>query len=176
MRRPKWPAAVLILLALASLSCGRQKKAGGGDSGQLLSVVNAADPRAAGQLTRGFHVIEGNAWRWAAKDFEVTLRRPEGAAQNGARLEMKFAVPEHHQPSGSDLAKRQPQWPRARAGHLLESRQLCLYSRRPRDRARRGSRDGRVHDGQGAAPDRPGSARTGGHRCKHRPVAPMIPT
>jgi hypothetical protein len=92
-RSLKWASGSLILLAVASSSCGGQKKAAG-DDGQLLSVVKAADPRAAVQLTRGFYGVESNAWRWTAKDFVVTLRRPEGAAQNGAKLELKLAVPE----------------------------------------------------------------------------------
>jgi hypothetical protein len=94
-RKLHWGIITLLTVsALASLGCGRQKKAAGGDDGQLLSVINAADPRAAAQLTRGFYGIEGNAWRWTAKDFVVTLARPAGAAQNGATLEVRLAVPE----------------------------------------------------------------------------------
>jgi hypothetical protein len=93
-RKLKWAVPLMILAALMSTGCGRQKKTAGGDDGQLLSVVNAADPRAAVQLTRGFYGVESNAWRWTAKDFVVTLRRPDGAAQNGAKLEVKLAVPD----------------------------------------------------------------------------------
>jgi hypothetical protein len=89
----KWASGLLIVLAMTSSGCVRQKKAAG-DDGQLLSIVNAADPRAVAQLTHGFYAVESNAWRWTAKDFTVTLHRPDGAAQNGARLEVKLAVPE----------------------------------------------------------------------------------
>ncbi len=71
MRRLKWAGSLLTVLALASPGCERQKKT---DDRPLLSVVNTNDPRAAVQLTRGFYGVEGNAWRWTAKDFVVTLR------------------------------------------------------------------------------------------------------
>ncbi len=89
--------AVAMLALLASAGCKSRRKARGGaaaDDGQLVSIVNVADPRAAIQLTRGFHTIENDSWRWAMKTFAVALRRPTGAAQNGARLELKFVLPE----------------------------------------------------------------------------------
>ena len=64
------------------------------DDGELLSVVSVADPRAALQLTRGFHGLEHNAWRWTMKDFTVTLRPPARAATNGANLQLKFTIPD----------------------------------------------------------------------------------
>jgi hypothetical protein len=60
----------------------------------LVSVVNVNDPAAAAQLVRGFHALEAGTWRWTMKQFEVALRPPPGAAQNGARLNFRFAVPE----------------------------------------------------------------------------------
>lgn len=88
-------AAAPLMFVLAS-GC-RMKRAHHAvmqDDGQLMSVVNAADARGAIQLTRGFHGIEANSWRWTMKNFSVTLRPPSGAAQSGARLQLRFAVPE----------------------------------------------------------------------------------
>jgi hypothetical protein len=57
-------------------------------------VLNTADPRVAAQLIRGFHTIEGNAWRWTAGEFAAVLKPPAGADQKGATLVFRFAVPE----------------------------------------------------------------------------------
>jgi hypothetical protein len=56
--------------------------------------VSVADPRAAVQLVKGFHALENDAWRWTMKSFTVTLRPPTGSDQNGAKLELKFVLPE----------------------------------------------------------------------------------
>jgi hypothetical protein len=45
------------------------------------------------QLASGFYGIEGNAWRWTAKQFTVVLRVPGGAAERGASLDMALTVP-----------------------------------------------------------------------------------
>ena len=96
MRRLIVAVPLLALLALTQTDCRhrRNKAAVAEDDGQLLTIVNVADPRAAVQLTRGFYAVEANAWRWAAKDFAVALRRPANAAKHGARLEMKFSLPD----------------------------------------------------------------------------------
>lgn len=60
----------------------------------LMTMVHAADERAASQLIRGFHSIEQNSWRWTAGTFVITLKTPAGAAQKGANLTFRFAVPE----------------------------------------------------------------------------------
>jgi len=52
------------------------------------------DPRADVQLIRGFYPPEGGSWRWVAGKFAVVLRPPPGAAQYGARLELKFNLPD----------------------------------------------------------------------------------
>lgn len=52
------------------------------------------DPRADGQLLRGFYPPEDGPWRWTAGKFSLLLRPPPGAAQYGARLELKLNVPE----------------------------------------------------------------------------------
>ncbi len=59
-----------------------------------LSSVHAADARAAAQLLSGFHAVERNAWRWTMGKFSLIMQPPPGAAQKGAQLELKFAVPE----------------------------------------------------------------------------------
>jgi hypothetical protein len=61
---------------------------------QLSSVVYMADPKASVQLLRGFHAVEGNAWRWTMGRFAVTLRPPATAAQRGATLKANFALPD----------------------------------------------------------------------------------
>jgi hypothetical protein len=61
---------------------------------QLASVVYMADPKASVQLLRGFHAVEGNAWRWTMGRFAVTLRPPATGAQRGATLKASFALPE----------------------------------------------------------------------------------
>lgn len=89
-------AASLLLVAFASTSCRIKKKsaAKAEDDGQLVSVINVADPRGSVQLTRGFHGLENQSWRWTMKNFTATLRPPAGSAQKGAKLELKFTIPE----------------------------------------------------------------------------------
>jgi hypothetical protein len=87
-------ALALAALVAAAPGCRKMRGRGAFDDGQLRSVVNVADPRAAIQLTRGFHVIENDSWRWTMKEFSVTLKPPKGSAQNGAKLQMKFAIPD----------------------------------------------------------------------------------
>jgi hypothetical protein len=62
-------------------------------TGPLLSVVSVSDPAASSQLVRGFYGLEGNAWRWTAKQFEVALKPPAGATDNGAKLSFHLNVP-----------------------------------------------------------------------------------
>jgi hypothetical protein len=56
--------------------------------------LNTADPRVAPQLLRGFHPIEGNAWRWTAGEFAAVLKPPAGADLKGATLVFRFTVPD----------------------------------------------------------------------------------
>jgi hypothetical protein len=60
----------------------------------LTSVVNVNDPATSAQLVRGFSAVEGGAWRWTAKDFEVALKPPPDAAEKGARLVFRLNAPE----------------------------------------------------------------------------------
>ena len=89
---------LLIAIGVSSVACKRSEslKAGQTDesSGELQSTVAMNDPNAARQLVAGFHDIEQNSWRWTKGRFAVALRPPEGAAQKGAVLTFKFAVPD----------------------------------------------------------------------------------
>jgi hypothetical protein len=64
------------------------------DDGQLVSVINVNDPRASVQLTRGFHGLENDAWRWTMKNFTATLRAPANASKTGATLQLKLTIPD----------------------------------------------------------------------------------
>ena len=86
--------AAVVLLGLATFAgagCHRKKKAKAREDG-LASTINVADPEDSAQLVRGFSNVEADAWRWTASKFSVVLRPPAGAAQNGAKLEMKFTL------------------------------------------------------------------------------------
>jgi hypothetical protein len=88
--------AALVLLACVTLvpvGCRRKKKVKAREDG-LASVVNVADPADSAQLVRGFSNVEADAWRWSTSKFSVVLRPPAGAAQNGAKLELKFTLHE----------------------------------------------------------------------------------
>jgi hypothetical protein len=89
-------AFALIAIVAIAPACRIKKKARGAvieDDGQLASIVNVADPRAAVQLVRGFHNLENDSWRWTMKNFTVALHPPAGSAQSGAHLELKFTIP-----------------------------------------------------------------------------------
>lgn len=93
--------SVLLIALLLTPACRIHKKgphAQSGqpaeDDGQLVTVINMNDPRAAVQLTRGFHGLENNNWRWTMKNFEATLRPPANASKNGATLQLKFTIPQ----------------------------------------------------------------------------------
>lgn len=60
---------------------------------ELLSSVNVADPRAAGQLLSGFHSLEQRAWRWTEKRFTVVLQPPAAVAGHQTALTVRFTAP-----------------------------------------------------------------------------------
>jgi hypothetical protein len=99
-RRLSWVylTALLVLVASGSAACKRSKRNPGAlvpeQDAPLTSVVNVNDPAASPQLVRGFYGLENNLWRWTMKRFEVALKPPPGAAQNGARLTLRFTIPE----------------------------------------------------------------------------------
>jgi hypothetical protein len=88
----------ILLLALLPPACRIHKKGPPArsveDDGRLASVINMNDPRAAVQLTRGFHVLENDSWRWTMKNFTATLRPPSNASKTGATLQLKFTIPQ----------------------------------------------------------------------------------
>lgn len=89
--------AALAAFVMAAPACKRQRKVQvqtEEEAGQMMSLVQMADPKATAQLLKGFHAVEGNAWRWTAGTFAVALRPPAGAAQKGARLMFKFVIPD----------------------------------------------------------------------------------
>jgi FkbM family methyltransferase len=61
---------------------------------EIASTVRIADVSTAAQLIRGFYLLEEKAWRWTARNFTVALPAPDDAKQNGARLTLKFTIPE----------------------------------------------------------------------------------
>lgn len=61
---------------------------------ELLSAFDVSDPRAAVQMTSGFHALEGGSWRWTASRFTVVLAPPPDATERGARLELGLNIPE----------------------------------------------------------------------------------
>jgi hypothetical protein len=58
------------------------------------SMVQANDPKASKQLVQGFHEVEQGRYRWTMGHFSVSLRPPLHASERGARLILKFGVPE----------------------------------------------------------------------------------
>jgi hypothetical protein len=59
-----------------------------------LSMVQAGDPQASTQLIKGFHAVEQGRYRWTMGEFSAKLRPPVMASERGARLILKFVVPE----------------------------------------------------------------------------------
>jgi hypothetical protein len=92
-------AAVLAVALLGCVAaCNKPKRVratvSGEDETGLRSVVHVADPKCSVQLLRGFHEIEGNAWRWTKGRFSVTLRPPYQGEKNGAYLVVRLSVAE----------------------------------------------------------------------------------
>ena len=102
MRRLALLSALLVLELAACKHKGQLSVSGGEITGPLapdvaapvLSVVKMSDPSAEPQLLRGFYGVESGSWRWTTSKFALTLRPPEGSAQQGATLEFKFSLPE----------------------------------------------------------------------------------
>ena len=86
-------AGLFLAFALVATACKRHARTQPGKE-PLLSVLVMDDPRADAQLPRGFYPPEGGSWRWTAGKFSVILRPPPGAAQYGARLELKLNLPD----------------------------------------------------------------------------------
>jgi len=58
------------------------------------STIDVADPGDASHLLDGFYRVEPGAFRWTRKHFEVLLAVPACAGRHGARLAMRFLLPE----------------------------------------------------------------------------------
>ena len=58
------------------------------------SVIHMADRTVERQLLGGFHAVEGNRWRWTAREFGVLLRPPGNAEKKGARLLLECYLPQ----------------------------------------------------------------------------------
>ncbi len=74
-------------------ACNRESKEKE-ENAPLLSVVAVAGPHVERQLVSGFWGVENNAWRWTKHNFVVLLVPPQGAAQKGAILELRFSLPD----------------------------------------------------------------------------------
>ncbi|MBI3280269.1 MAG: hypothetical protein HYZ57_10555 [Acidobacteria bacterium] len=90
------PVLLAVLLGVSGCKCkDKIRVETTEESGTTLaSTVHVADPQASVQLLKGFHEVEQNAWRWTTGRFSVTLRPPIRAAEKGATLQVKFALPE----------------------------------------------------------------------------------
>jgi hypothetical protein len=91
-----WLCVVLLpALAVVPTGCKRGLRSQQTEEGpaHYASVIRMGDPKVAGQLVRGFHNIEARAWRWTAREFQVALGLPPGAAQKGATLAVRLTVP-----------------------------------------------------------------------------------
>jgi hypothetical protein len=89
--------AVVLTLTLAPAGCKRKRKQQTTADETVLglaTVLNTADPRVAPQLVRGFHPVEGNAWRWTAGQFAALLKPPAGGETKGATLVFRFTIPD----------------------------------------------------------------------------------
>jgi hypothetical protein len=89
-------AALAVSLALAGCRSKQKVKvqATEEEAPSLATSIHMGDPRVAPQLITGFYGIEDNSWRWSAGKFAVLLRPPRTAAQKGAILQLKFALPD----------------------------------------------------------------------------------
>jgi hypothetical protein len=90
--------ALVATLVLVPVGCKRAKKVQVQqtveESPRMASVIQMGDPKMETQLVSGFYGIEGNAWRWAARQFTVILRPPFGASQRGGTLQLNLTVPQ----------------------------------------------------------------------------------
>lgn len=90
-------AALLLSLAAAGLSLGCLHNAPEfplATEPQLLSRIQAADPRAAAQMLDGFYPLEQRLWSWTTKEFAVSLAPPRPVADLPAELALRFTLPE----------------------------------------------------------------------------------
>jgi len=86
-----------ILLLLAAAGCSRPSETS--DAARqdqpfegVSSAIRVADPQAAPQLLKGWHLVEEDRWRWTERKFSLALKIP--ATGKPATLELKFSLPE----------------------------------------------------------------------------------
>jgi len=97
-RRPLTLATTLLAISLNFACSGKHSTAVQNDEGEpvatspIVSALKMSDPSTKDQLIKGFYGLEGNAWRWTAGDFSVTLKTPPGAAQKGATLTLALTA------------------------------------------------------------------------------------
>ena len=98
MRRLGFALLLVSALALGTSGCKKQRKREpvklSEGPAALASMIQAGDPIAAVQFTKGFYGVENGAWRWTSHAFTVTLHPPRGAGADGARLVLKFSLPD----------------------------------------------------------------------------------
>lgn len=92
-------SAALVSLAIAALACHRDNsdlkvETVEGSKPAFATTVVMANKATTGQLVQGFHVLEGNSWRWTAGHFSATLGVPPIARREGANLVVHFSLPE----------------------------------------------------------------------------------
>jgi hypothetical protein len=87
-------ASLAATLLAGSWACRKSKEAERDADAPPASEFAMSSPGAAHQLVDGFYNVENNAWRWTRHSFSVSLVPPAGAAQKGATLEFRFALPE----------------------------------------------------------------------------------
>jgi hypothetical protein len=99
MRLPVLILTVTAISAVALSGCKRKERIPVQETIEepdvgLVSTLHVADPRANQQLLKGWHEVEQNAWRWTMSKFSLLLKPPRTAAQKGAVLQLKLAVPD----------------------------------------------------------------------------------
>jgi hypothetical protein len=91
-------AAAAVAAALVSAGACKWNPAGSfsvdDESQPPLSVLRLEESRADTQLLSGFHELEQGAWRWTMRSFAVALQPPPDAARSGARLALRFILPD----------------------------------------------------------------------------------
>ncbi len=90
-------ATLAAALALAPAGCKRPAKVQVQETVEegphMASTLNMGDAKVESQLISGLYGIEGNAWRWTARQFVVVLKTPFGASQRGGTLEFNLTIP-----------------------------------------------------------------------------------
>lgn len=91
-------AAAAVVATLLSAGACKWNPAGSfsvdDESQPPLSVLRLGESRADTQLLSGFHQLEQGAWRWTMRNFAVALQPPPDAARRGARLALRFTLPD----------------------------------------------------------------------------------